>query len=237
MPWPGLWSLPCAWPQDRGAALLSCACACREERERSGVRLKEAPGMAAQPARGRFHFPWQPCGAGCLFEQPQRKPFGQRLVSNQFTSLVFKQTPTQNPCLVPGKGAASPPPGPAQCPTPTQGARGQGCRSDSSGGPLGVGASASGPRSPGREFSLCSCPPAPPPRAWSWTESSGPPRFRQWAGLGLSPRGSPSSRPSSNKNFKGSAAQGQGVSDIPPQSQLSPTDLSWHLITALVTET
>lgn len=53
----------------------------------------------------------------CL-NNPKENHLAKLLVSKQFTSLVFKQTPTLAPCLVPGRGLASHH-AQAQCPAPT----------------------------------------------------------------------------------------------------------------------
>lgn len=62
-------------------------------------RRRRLQGLPA--ARGRFHFLRRQ--AICL-DNPKGNHLAKLLVSKQFTSLVFKQTPTRALCLVPGRG-------------------------------------------------------------------------------------------------------------------------------------
>lgn len=119
---------PCPGPGRDAAPFALCVPAGRRGQSQSPPpRPRPLPGgswgccAARPPERGRFPFLRQLCEEGYLFRQPQGKPFGQTVSFKQFTSLVFKQTPTRPLGLVAGRGrpflllahhrALRPPPG------------------------------------------------------------------------------------------------------------------------------
>ena len=165
MPPPGLRPMPRTWPQDRGVALLSCVCVCAGRKGRGQEpALRRLRGPLPSQQGGGFTFLGSTVGQALYLNNPRENHLAKLLVSQQ-----FKQTPTREPCLVLGRGRASPSRGPAQCPAPTPGGpRPLRPRCRQPRRPSVSSSSASGQQSPGQRFSVRSC----PPLAWPWTEHS-----------------------------------------------------------------
>ena len=89
--------------------------------EGSGQKPARGGSRDRCPAsKGSFHFLRQCRGAGYLFKQPQRKPFGQtvKFLNSLLPWCLNKALP--KPCVWSwGRGLASLPAGPAQRPAPT----------------------------------------------------------------------------------------------------------------------
>lgn len=143
---------------------------------------EEAPGTAAQPGREGFTFLGSPVRPAICLDNPKESHLAKLLVSKQFTSLVFKQTPTQASRLVPGRGSAPPPYDRHRALHPPPGGPRPGCCSDLAADNLRglpVGSSlGEWPQGPGQW--LCLCPHWPgrgqsalPPPCWA---RSGPPQ-------------------------------------------------------------
>ena len=210
-----------AWPVPRAPRLaprhgcppLSCL------RAGGGTEVRSLPRGGSRdlcPARREgFTFSGSSVGQAICLNNPRGNHLAKLLVSKQFTSLVFKQTPAQALCLVPGRGLASLLPGPAQRPAPTPGDPTPGCRShlptNNPGGCPDEHLPTKGPRPVVLPSQL-------PPLAWPWMACPTPlcwappaQTFRQTGQAVALSWGSCSlhfCRQSSNKNLKGSAAQG-----------------------------
>lgn len=151
-------------------------------------------------------------GQAVCLNNPRGNHLAKLLVSKQFTSLVFKRTPPQALCLVPGRGLASLLPGPAQRPAPTPGGPKQAAAHTSLQTTLEVALmSICQGRGPGPWSSLHGCPRWPGPGWRAPRLCAGHcllrPSGRQ-ARPRLFPGGPVLSRQNSSKNLKGSAAQG-----------------------------
>lgn len=95
---------PTAGPSGRDAAFLpGCVCAGRKGRGQEPPK-EEAPGTAAQPGREGFTFLGSAVRPAVCLDNPKESHLAKLLVSKQFTSLGFKQTPLQASCLVSGRG-------------------------------------------------------------------------------------------------------------------------------------
>lgn len=180
--------------------------------------------------------------AAYLFKEPQGKPFGQTV---KFLNCLLPWCLNKLPPRLPGRsqeggrplflvaGHSAPRPSPGD---PRPGLPLGPCYKSPWGSPVGssLGERAQAPQLPCRPGSGRAPPASPPGTAGSDLQAGG----MGCGSLSLSwfLLFSQLSRQSSNKNLKGSVAQ--GVCEIPPPlwSQLAPTDLSQHLITASATE-